>query len=144
MCILHNIVSRYQAHFFKRQHPQVWATSVLCKFCKHQDAPACYFFCTSIVSAPGRNRVSLCFALISAYLCKSSPHLLKELPTLHKSSLFTSFFCDWQRGASVSTMMQLNPPWEFNTMDAQPRTLFIIIAIIFLLCLGLEEAWKQM
>lgn len=30
------------------------------------------------------------------------------------------------------------------TTDAQPRTLFIIIAIIFLLCLGLEEAWKQM
>lgn len=28
--------------------------------------------------------------------------------------------------------------------DAQPRTLFIITAIIFLLCLGLEEAWKQM
>lgn len=95
-------------------------------------------------TAPGRNRVSLCVAVISVDLCKSSPHLLKELLALHESSLFASFFCDWQRGASVSTMMQLSPPWEFNTMDAQSRTLFIIIAIIFLLCLGLEEAWKQM
>ena len=95
-------------------------------------------------TAPGRNHVSSCSAVIRVDLCKSSRHLLKELPALHESSLFTSFFCDWQRGASVSTMMQLSPPWEFNAMDAQPRTLFIIMTIIFLLCLGLEEAWKQM
>lgn len=25
-------------------------------------------------------------------------------------------FCDWQRGASLSTMMQLSPPWEFNML----------------------------
>lgn len=63
-----------------------------------------------------RNRVSRCYAIISVYLCTRSPHLLKGLLALHESSQFTCFFCDWQRGASVSTMRQLNPPWEFNML----------------------------
>ena len=73
-------------------------------------------FCCISTVPEGGNRVSLCFAVISVYPCKYSPHLLKELLAWRESCLFTSLFCDWQRGASVSTMMQLNAPWEFNML----------------------------
>lgn len=47
MCILHPAMSHYRAHFLKRQHPQVWTTSVLCKFCKHSHVLTCHFFVES-------------------------------------------------------------------------------------------------
>lgn len=73
----------------------------------------CRFF---VASAQRPGEVS-CLTLLCCYsrlpLQILSP-LAKGFLALHESSQFTFFFSDWQRGASVSTMMQLNSLWEFN------------------------------
>lgn len=144
MCILHPIMSHYRAHFLKRQHPQVWTTSVLCKFCKHADLSL--FCCISTAPQGGIPYPVALPLVVSTSADTGLSPLAKELLALHKSSgphpSFVMGRGELLWGQWCNSVLLGNS--VCCATDAQPRTLFIIIAIIFLLCLGLEEAWKQM
>lgn len=114
---MHNIMSHYWAHSLKKKKGNTHRSEQL-QFCANfTSTKACLLvtFSSYQQSTPGRNGVSLCCAIVSVCLCKLSP-LAEGFLALHKSSWFTFFFCDWQKGDRVSTMRQLNPPWEFNML----------------------------
>lgn len=71
------------------------------------------FCCISTAPQGGILSHSALPLLVSTFANTDLSPRAKGLLPLHKSSPFTSFFCDWQRGASVSAMIQLNSPWEF-------------------------------